>query len=118
MIYLLAIWLIQLVLIVLAFLIHLFREKDRLGDEDVDYDWKHDWEDGIMVIHGGKNIILTRYQKEFIWDNMSKREKDAMIANNKVKEASTRPMTFSEHKASVSMDKYSGDKSKRERYIC
>lgn len=117
MVYLLALWVIELILVCVAFCITFFRDRGQVDDSDVDYDWEHDWEDGVMVIHGGKNIILTRHQKEFIWDNMSKREKDAMIANNKVKEASTRPMTYNEYKASISMNKYSGDKSKREKYI-
>ena len=117
MIYLLVLWLVELILIGIAFCVSFFRERGDVDDSDVDYDWEHDWDDGIMVIHGGKNIILTRYQKEFIWDNMTKREKDAMIANNKVKEASSRPMTFSEYKASIGMDKYSSNKDKREKYI-
>jgi hypothetical protein len=48
---------------------------------------------------------------------MSKREKDALLANNKVKDQAYRPMTFSEYKAHISMDKYSSDREKREKFI-
>lgn len=80
-------------------------------DDECDFEWEHGLDEGVMVIHGGKEVIMTRAQYED-WKTLPKWMKNKIL--NKSKD-SLRPMTPNEAAAKKGLDKNSKDK--REKWL-